>query len=382
MRLIDDSTKEKNRWTPFKLSLLFISPILLSVMIHLGFFYYSNFIRWRFTENTLPEPPITATVILENRTEDTLRFQQSDSLASFKAENKPLQKLPEAASQTVSQTVDIFPEPAVRETLDLIHVPAAALSHSWVNPATNGPAVYSGTETIAGSFSRHIQGLREGGLDVLFVFDATVSMARYIDQVKLKIANLAKTYKKLVPTCRIGMVAYRDHGEAFVTRTHPLTYAVASLQSFLNEIEAVGGGDREEAVEEALRVAIDDIKWNEKSKKIILLIGDAPPRPENMDSSMALITKFRSQMDGRLAALDTRIPVYSYYDTDELHRSIRGQALLRENREVMDEFKIFAELGGGECARIVEAEKVVKYMLVLVFGARWEMYLDEFMKNL
>jgi hypothetical protein len=49
---------------------------------------------------------------------------------------------------------------------------------------------------------------------------------------------------------------------------------------------------------------------------------------------------------------------------------------------VLDEFKLFADLGGGESARLIDEEKVIKQMVILVFGSRWEVCLDEFMKNL
>ena len=48
----------------------------------------------------------------------------------------------------------------------------------------------------------------------------------------------------------------------------------------------------------------------------------------------------------------------------------------------MDEFKLIAEEGGGESARLMDEERVIRQMVVLVFGTRWEMFLDEFMKNL
>jgi hypothetical protein len=154
----------------------------------------------------------------------------------------------------------------------------------------------------------------------------------------------------------------------------------------LNQIKAEGGGDKEEAVEEALRIAVETMNWSTKSKKIILLIGDAPPRAENMADAVAQIEKFRNTMDGRLATLDTSIQEYDYDASPTYFEdgSVSESATLyaEKNLEVMDEFQIFAERGGGESARLADEERVVKQMLVLVFGARWEMYLDEFMKNL
>jgi len=104
-------------------------------------------------------------------------------------------------------------------------------------------------------------------------------------------------------------------------------------------------------------------------------VHDMVDRMKDMLKTVELIKKFRTSMNGKLAALDTSLPI-SYDDMySENKRSEKDMA-------VMEEFQIFAEVGGGESARLVNEEKVVKQMLVLVFGGRWEMYLNEFMKNL
>jgi len=263
------------------------------------------------------------------------------------------------------------------------------MDNQWVNPTTGRQPLYTGPEKFVGSFSRRIQVLREGGLDVVFVFDSTSSMAGYIDEVKHKIENLATTFKKLVPTCRIGLVTYRDKQEEYVTKFHPLTYGISSLHDFLVSTEAEGGRDVEEAVEEALKVAVEKIEWNKKSKKFILLIGDAPPHKEDMPLAVEMIKKFREQIGGTLSALDTR-PITkvskAYWDavvTPYTTGTYSGSSSYMDyTKGVMQEYQIFAETGGGGCARLINEEKVVRNMLLFIFGTRWEAYLDEFMKNL
>ncbi len=138
------------------------------------------------------------------------------------------------------------PEMKVREDINLLGVPV--LDRSWAKVSDGPRAVFTGAERLSGSFSRQVQGMRDMGLDIVFIFDATSSMAGFLRQVKFKIANLVTTFKALVPTARVGLVAYRDTGDDFVTKTQQLTYSTQSLQDFLRDIAPVGGGDREEAV--------------------------------------------------------------------------------------------------------------------------------------
>ena len=66
-------------------------------------------------------------------------------------------------------------------------------------------------------------------------------------------------------------------------------------------------------------------------------------------------------------------------DTSSQNMRLPGQG---PAQGVLPEFKELAEIGGGESARMVDEEKVIKQMVVLVFGTKWESYLDEFLKNL
>ena len=377
------------RLSPFYIFLIAVLPIFISILIHTFALISASLITWSFAAAKDIEQDISTTIVLNGRKDDGLRFQGTDLLDSFNAEDHLYYPVPEIEYRQVIPEMEIFPESKVNDDMDIISVQAAALDHKWVNPSTGGQPLYTGPERLVGSFSRHLQALREGGLDVVFVFDSTSSMSSYLGKVKLKINNLAQAFRKLVPACRIGLVTYRDHEDEYVTRSYPLTYGTLSLHDFLIEIDAVGGHDIREAVGEGLKVAINGMKWNKKSKKFILLIGDAPPHVEEIERDMAMIRKFRDEMDGRLSALDIRKPIkmsFTYWNT-AIRPFITDPQLgsyeyRTDSQDVIDEFQTFADIGGGESARLINEEKVVKQMLLLNFGTRWEMYLDEFMKNL
>jgi hypothetical protein len=379
------------RISPFYLFLLAVSPILLSLLFHATALVLSSRVTWSFADTKPTQHVKPARIILDGRRDDGLEFQGTDQLDSFSTDESMVYPLPEVEYRPIAPEPEFFPDAKVNEELDIISLEAATVDHPWVNPSTGRQPLHTGPERLVGSFSRHIQVLREGGLEVVFVFDATASMSSFLMEVKRKIANLAGAFKKLVPTCRIGLIAYRDDDEesGFVTRLHPLTYGTASLQEFLTDIQAKGGGDREEAIEQALKVAIREVEWSPKAKKFILLIGDAPPHQEDMPQAVEWIEIFRTEMGGKLAALDTRRPEYeimaverTLVPPDSRDLASEDTSFSADSHSVMQEFQTLTEAGGGESARLTDDEKVVKDMLLLVFGARWEVYLGEFTKNL
>jgi hypothetical protein len=363
-----------------------ILPFLFSLSVHTGVLYLSKNMTWQFGGETSSKEEVPATIVLDGRRDDGLKFQGTDQLDSFRTDDKMAYPLPEIEYRAITPEVDFYPDASVSEQLDIISIEAAAMDHQWVNPSTGRQPLYTGPERFVGSFSRHIQVLREGGLDVVFIFDATASMHSFLIKVKQKIENLSGAFKKLVPTCRIGLIAYRDVDEEseFVTRVHPLTYGTHSFHDFLSDIGPKGGADRAEAVYEGLIAAVEEMDWNEKSKKFILIIGDAPPHQEDMPNAVELVERFRQEMGGTVAALDTRRPEYQQMVLPSDSRKLSSQhySYSEDSQDVLDEFHMLAQAGRGESARLENEEIVVKKMLLLIFGARWEMYLSEFMKNL
>lgn len=231
--------------------------------------------------------------------------------------------------------------------------------------------------------------MREKGLDVVIVFDSTYSMTPVMEEIKRKIGNLALALRRLVPSCRIGLVAYRDLEDEYVTKIHPLSYGITSLQEFLLNIREKGGGDLSEAVDAGLSDAMEKMKWNKKSKAFILLVGDAPPHKKHIQLCVELARTFRKEMNGTISALDVRTPLdITREQWERTYRpTIRDMELenfdyVTDREHVMHAFEKIAEAGGGECARLADEEKVVRHMLLYIFGTKWEAYLTEFMKNL
>ena len=118
-------------------------------------------------------------------------------------------------------------------------------------------------------------------VDVVFVLDTTGSMSGLIQTAKDKIWSIASTMASAqpVPEIRIGLVAYRDKGDAYVTRRVDLSNDLDSVYAALMDFQAGGGGDTPESVNQALYEAVHDMSWSreERAYQVIFLVGDAPP---------------------------------------------------------------------------------------------------------
>jgi Mg-chelatase subunit ChlD len=118
-------------------------------------------------------------------------------------------------------------------------------------------------------------------VEVVFVLDTTGSMGGLISAAKEKIWSIASTLSQAdpAPEIKIGLVAYRDRGDAYVTRVVDLSKDLDSMYATLMEFAADGGGDGPEDVNQALHDAIHQVSWSNSQDvyKVVFLVGDAPP---------------------------------------------------------------------------------------------------------
>lgn len=124
-------------------------------------------------------------------------------------------------------------------------------------------------------------------IEVVFVLDTTGSMSGLIDAAKDKIWSIASSMASAdpAPEIRIGLVAYRDRGDEYVTRVVDLSDDLDSVYATLIDFEADGGGDGPESVNQALHDAIHHISWsrNPDSYQVVFLVGDAPAHMDYPD---------------------------------------------------------------------------------------------------
>ena len=118
-------------------------------------------------------------------------------------------------------------------------------------------------------------------VEVVFVLDTTGSMGGLIQAAKEKIWSIAGSMAQAqpAPDIRMGLVAYRDRGDEYVTRVVNLSSDLDSMYATLMDFQANGGGDGPESVNQALNDAVNTIAWSSdpNAYKVVFLVGDAPP---------------------------------------------------------------------------------------------------------
>jgi Mg-chelatase subunit ChlD len=116
-------------------------------------------------------------------------------------------------------------------------------------------------------------------LDLVFLIDATGSMGDEIAKLKHSMRAVAQQIGQLPgqPDVCYGLVAYRDRGDAFITRTHDFTDDLGAFQQVLGRVQAGGGGDTPEALNEAVHEVVHGLSWRTDAARMVVLVADAPP---------------------------------------------------------------------------------------------------------
>ncbi|MEO8808591.1 MAG: vWA domain-containing protein, partial [Burkholderiaceae bacterium] len=122
-------------------------------------------------------------------------------------------------------------------------------------------------------------GMQRPRLDLVFMIDATGSMGDEIDKLKSSMRAMAEQIALLPgqPDICYGLVAYRDRGDAFLTRTHDFTNDLGAFQTLLAKVQAQGGGDTPEALNEALHEVVHGLAWRTDATRLVVMVADAPP---------------------------------------------------------------------------------------------------------
>ena len=195
----------------------------------------------------------------------------------------------------------------------------------------------------------------EKDVEIVFVLDTTGSMGGLIQGAKTKIWNIVnevmQTHKD--SKVKIGLIAYRDRGDAYITKVTQLNDNLDEVYSILMGYRAEGGGDTPEDVRRALSESVDLIQWSKPRanlSQIIFLVGDAPPHDDYQDYPDVGATAKKAKSKGILV---NTIQCGTLPDTDRYWKAV-------------------AQFGGGEYFHI-SADSGVKAIATPYDGRLYEL---------
>lgn len=213
----------------------------------------------------------------------------------------------------------------------------------------------AGLRAIGGgspALKRRVKQLRSSGLDVVFVLDSTSSMSEVLDASKKQIGSLVSNLAALVPNFRLGVVTYRDKGDAYVTRHEVLHASHFKQVAFLDEIEADGGGTFPEAIHSGVETAVQRMRWSGKARRVIVIVGDAPPHAEHVHGLLKTCKRFARQ----------RGVVHTMFTPN-------GRAWdMSTNEETRELFRRISQAGGGESVELEDGDRLTQRILELAVG--------------
>jgi len=186
-----------------------------------------------------------------------------------------------------------------------------------------------------------------------------------LQAVKAKVRDMIEWVRDLVPIARFGIVAYRDLDDPeFITRLQPLTFSTVKLERFLTSLRGAGGGNLGESVLSGMKTAVGESGWRTSGKRLIILIGDAPPHREESDALIRLASSFH-QAGGEISALDV---------SDEANPALLEARLQRRvNRNLYRatpgyDFNLIAHAGGGDAVTLDGDIRLTRRLVTLIFG--------------
>lgn len=117
-------------------------------------------------------------------------------------------------------------------------------------------------------------------LDLMFVVDTTGSMGDEIHYLQSELADIVDRVRRDSAQelrIRTSVNFYKDHGDAYVVRSHPFSTSLDETLGQLRTAEASGGGDYPEALDLALADAVEQHPWSESAvARIVFVVTDAP----------------------------------------------------------------------------------------------------------
>jgi hypothetical protein len=186
---------------------------------------------------------------------------------------------------------------------------AASLERPALREPAPRPSEPAPTAAVAPAETRTVD-----ALDLIFVIDTTVSMTPALEEMAASMRAITRILERLVPSVRIGVVAYRDRDTGLEPiEVLPPTATEGGLPRIVAFVESlsaspVGSRTVEEDVYLGLQAALA-LPLRPQARQAIVVIGDAAAHPEESQTAFALAQGFaRRSAASSLSALFVTTP--------------------------------------------------------------------------
>ena len=134
-------------------------------------------------------------------------------------------------------------------------------------------------------------------IQLMFVIDTTGSMGDEIRYLQSEVRDVIQKVKEKNDniTIYVALMFYRDKGDNYVTRYYDFTTDLDAVVANLSKESADGGGDFEEAVEEAFKKAATCQWLTNASTNVLIHIADAPSHDQDVNTWFESVDKLASQ---------------------------------------------------------------------------------------
>lgn len=124
-------------------------------------------------------------------------------------------------------------------------------------------------------------------VDMIFVFDTTGSMRRFIDGVKAAAVQFAEGLALRNRDLRLGLVTFGDKVRKTLPKNRKLTKSVKTFRGWISKLEATGGKDYPENALDGLAAGAG-FRFRKKAQAIFVLITDAPAHERNRHTRLTV----------------------------------------------------------------------------------------------
>ncbi len=201
----------------------------------------------------------------------------------------------------------------------------------------------------------YIDALSDRHVDLAICLDCTASMWGEIAEAQGGIDDMMLFVGDVVGSLRVGIVGYRDRRDEFETKAWDFTSDINEARRRLWSLRADGGGDTPEAVYPALRLAYTQFSWLPSHTKVLVLVGDAPPRVGTGTLCISLAER------GAKIKLTTHV--------------------IQADAKEVKHFPQIAEAGGGRCVNHADGDSLIAQITGLTLGDRFQEEFGEFFET-